>query len=260
MIEPDINPKLADCHAAEPSDRPSTASFWSSLALSSFLSFKVPLSSDPSGLPSDAHLSSLAILAILKSLVWSTLIALLVGLPLFLVGTPCIDLTSPKSDLEGHLGTLTDMSILRLLNALDPDPRYNADTATGRGINLRALTPTIQPAVGNSRTRLIILVAVVSIVIFLPSVLLLARTLRKLLSFRQKWLKQTCGAEEIVVLPVARELQLSRGISAPTEHDVRMLATELRLWDDGGVQELQGAEDDEQSKRRASIRAVFAVP
>ncbi|KAJ9103109.1 hypothetical protein QFC21_002531 [Naganishia friedmannii] len=242
------------------SNRPTITTFWSSLALSSLLSFKTPLSSDPSELPSDAHLSSLAILAVLKGLLWSTLIALIVALPLFLVGTPCIDLTSPKSSFGGHLGTLTDMSILRLLNALDPDPRYTAGTAADNGINVRALASTIQPDVGHSRMRLIILVAIASIVIFLPSILLLARTLRRLLLFRQKWLKQTCGAEEIVFLPVARELQFSQVISAPTEQDVRMLATGLRLWDEVGVQEISGAEGNEPLKARVSIRAVFAIP
>lgn len=254
------NVNRTDCCSMLLSNRPSATGFWSCLAPSPFLSFKTPLSSDPSKLPSDAHLSSLVILAILKSLAWSTLIALLVALPLYFIGKPCIDLTSPKNSFGGHLGALTDMSILRLLNALDPDPRYTAGAVTDDGIAVRALRSTIRPAVDNSRKRLIILVAIVSIVIFLPSILLLSWTLRKLLSFRQKWLKRTCGGEEIVFLPVARELQFSRGVSAPTEQDVRMLASELRLWDEGGVQAISGADEDDRSKGRASIRAVFAMP
>ncbi|KAJ9110089.1 hypothetical protein QFC19_001760 [Naganishia cerealis] len=41
---------------------------------------------------------------------------------------------------------------------------------------------------------------------------------------------------------------------------MRTLAAELRLWEDGEIQAIDGAEDDERSRPRASIKAVFAIP
>lgn len=49
----------------------------------------------------------------------ATALALLGALPLIKVGIPCLGLQHTSDDLSGKLGTLSDLSLLRVLHALD---------------------------------------------------------------------------------------------------------------------------------------------
>lgn len=208
---------------------------------------------------SESTLLSVALLAVFKVIAWSSIAIVALALPLFIVIQPCIERTSPKSIYGGRLGTLNDLSILRLLNALDPDLAYFVPKPGQRpGQTSRDLSSTIRPATNTARTRLIVLVALCAGIIFLPGILFLARSLRTLIGFRTHWHRDVCEGEEMVFLPWRKSLRYGAPQMAPTEQDVRKLASDLKLWDDGQGDDAE--ENDERTKRRTTIRAVFAVP
>ena len=131
----------------------------------------------------------------LKLGVWMSLLALAAGLPLFMVGTPCLSSTSPANTLEGHLGTMTDMSILRLLNALDPDP----SSAQG-GLVSRALPSTIAPALRSARARLIVLLVILSVLGCGGGLLVIWKTFRSLAKGQEK-LDEERERIDMVIVP-----------------------------------------------------------
>lgn len=208
---------------------------------------------------SESTLLSVALLAVFKVIAWSSIAIVALALPLFIVIQPCIERTSPKSIYGGRLGTLNDLSILRLLNALDPDPAYFIPKlGQAPGQQQRDLSSTIRPATNTAHTRLIVLVALCAGIIFLPSILFLARCLRTLIGFRTHWHKEICEGEEMAFLPWKKSLRYGAPTTAPTEQEVRKLASDLKLWDDG--QGADAEENDERAKRQTTIRSVFAVP
>lgn len=62
----------------------------------------------------------------------------------------------------------------------------------------------------------------------------------------------------MALLPWKKDLRYGAPTTAPTEQEVRKLASDLKLWDDGHSADAE--ENDERAKRRTTIRAVFAVP
>ena len=206
---------------------------------------------------SDTTLVSVITLVACKLMTWSTFASVVFVLPLVIVALPCIDLTAPNT-VRGRLGTLTDVSILRLLNALDPDPSYFDDLPNSAIRLKRDLPETIRPTLSSARKRVIILVVLSAGIIFLPSLLYVAQCIRSLKTFRQRRLREICGGEEIVLLPWKQDRRYGAPTTAPTEDDFRTLANEHKLWDDGNPTTAE--EEDERSQRAVNIRGVYAIP
>lgn len=208
----------------------------------------------------------IAVLTALKLAVLAGLVGLAAGLPLFLVGLPCLQETTPSSDYGGRLGTLTDLSILRLLNALDPSPDSNIALRQTLAISWkRDLTNTIAPAISNARTRLIILVVLLFVILIFPSIFLISRTLRALFRFRQKWLSETCGGESIVWIRHRSKVDSA----ALTEQEVRDLVkssglTQVKKRESRYIEDLGQAEEVREKpineNEGPTVRAVFAIP
>ena len=143
-----------------------------------------------------------SMLFVLKLAAFTSLIALSVALPLFMAGTPCLDSTSPSNDLGGRLGSLTDMSLLRLLNALDPSP---GSPPTSNKLHIhphaRALPSTIAPAIGSARTRLIVLLVIITILGCGGGLLLIFRTYHAFSKYQRRFNDEICGGMDMVVVP-----------------------------------------------------------
>lgn len=172
----------------------------------------------------------------------SSLLALAVALPSFLAGVPCISSTSPPNSLGGKLGSLTDLSLLRLLNALDPSP---GSSSSSNAIHLpayaRNLSSTISPAIGFARTRLIILLVIIAIVGCGGGLFVVARGYTTLRRYRKHFLGELCGGLEIIIIP-ATEAKAWQGVS---EEGVKRWLTERTR---------NGGQDD------LEIVGLFAIP
>lgn len=171
-------------------------------------------------------------LAALKLAAISSLLALTAALPMFMAGTPCLSKSSPSNNLGGRLGSLTDMSILRLLNSLDPSP---GSAATSNQLHLqpyiRALPSTIEPAIDSARTRLIILLVIIAVLGCGGGLFIIFRTYTALARYRKRFEKEICGGMEMVVIPSSTALAW-RGLSEEGVKrwlDKRKEGTELNI-------------------------------
>lgn len=234
----------------------SDRSFWFDLGFPPFMWLRTAPSDDIKSV-SDTTLVSVVTLAACKLLAWATFASIAFVLPLVIVALPCIDLTAPKGN-GGRLGTLNDVSVLRLLDALDPDSSYFSTIPRTAIIQQRNLPSTIRPTLSSARLRLIILVALSSAIIFAPSLLFVAQCLRSLKTFRHRRLREICGGEEMVFIPWKKDRRYGAPTTAPTEQDIRTLANQHQLWDDGNPTTAE--EEDERAQRTVNIRALFAIP
>ncbi|WVW78796.1 hypothetical protein I302_100758 [Kwoniella bestiolae CBS 10118] len=129
-----------------------------------FLTFLLPFLHLPSNTLSEGASSLSVLFAGLKLSALISLLALGGVLPMIIAGAPCLSETSPPNTLGGRLGTLTDLSLLRLLNALDPSPDSTATSNTLRMmLASRSLSSTIAPAISSARVRLIIILVVLAV-------------------------------------------------------------------------------------------------
>lgn len=178
-------------------------------------------------------------LAALKLAAISSLLALTAALPMFMAGVPCLSSTSPSNTLGGRLGALTDMSILRLLNSVDPSP---GSSSTANQLRLqpyiRALPSTIAPAIASARTRLIILLVIIAVLGCGGGLFVIVRTYTSLARYRKHFEQDICGGLEMVIIPAASAAAW-RGLSEQA----------IKRWLD------ERAEGQE-----PSIVGVFAIP
>ena len=155
---------------------------------------------------SEGHLGLHAMFAALKLAGIASLLALAAGLPLFVAGVPCISNTAPSNPLGGRLGTLTDLSLLRLLDALDPSPE---STATLFQLQIRDLPSTIAPAIGSAQTRLIVLLVIMAVLGCGLGLFVIARTYGAFDRYARQ-LTESCGGIDMVIIP---DIPAWRGLS-----------------------------------------------
>jgi hypothetical protein len=110
---------------------------------------------------------------------------------------------------------------------------------------------------------LIILLAMMVALFILPSLFVIMRTLASLLSYRKKWLSETCGGEEIVFVRTrgrsagsrnekhVMELAEACGLTAKSERLSRHI-------NDDSQRDPHCKQDEKPSA--ATIRAAFAIP
>ncbi|KAL7423344.1 ribose-5-phosphate isomerase rki1 [Cryptotrichosporon argae] len=189
--------------------RPDLRPAWPSLA-----AFFLPFLDLPELAPplSSAHLVLRVHWAALRLASLAALVALATVLPLTVAGVPCLSLTAPANSLGGRLGTLNDLSLLRLLDAQNP-----ADSSTGR-IATRALVEALHSA----RARLIAIVALTALTAG-SSIFLLARLQFRLFRYGRRH-AELRGGQEMVVLrnewEVVNQATMGSRLGAAKEHGV----------------------------------------
>jgi hypothetical protein len=172
----------------------------------SYLTFLLPflrLPSLSSSNPlSEGQLSLHLLHAGLKLAALASLLALTAGLPLLLAGVPCLSSTSPDNTLGGRLGALTDLSLLRLLNALDPSP---GSPSTSSLLDLepykRALPSTIKSAISTARIRFIILLVIIAVLGVGGGLWIIIRSYAALSRYRRRFEEAICQGLEMVIIP-----------------------------------------------------------
>lgn len=181
----------------------------------------------------------------LKLAALSSLVALGAALPLFSVNVPCLSETSPRNELGGRLGTLTDLSLLRLLNALDPSPDSDS---TSDFLHLpllnRALPSTISPAISTARVRLIIILVFISVLSVGGGLFAIARAYTALSKYRKDFRDPICGGMSMVYIPS----ESAKAWEGLTEEKIKLWLKERTVFD-----------GDEEPRELEAI-GVFAVP
>ncbi|WWC67601.1 uncharacterized protein I206_101511 [Kwoniella pini CBS 10737] len=174
-----------------------------------------------------------------------SILALAAILPLLLVGVPCLSETSPTNSQRGRLGTLTDFSLLPLLNALDPSPDSSATSHTLlQMLETRSLTSTISPAISNARIRLIIILVILAVLACGGGLFVIARTYAGLIRRKTDFDNKICQKMEMVYI----RANDAPGWKGMTEEGVRNLLKDYSAKMKGG------------NEKEIEIVGVFAIP
>lgn len=144
--------------------------------------------------PSDEELTQRALwIALLIGLGWSVL-ALGGALPLYLVDTPCnADYAAPV--LGGGYSTLTDLSFLRLLRAVETGGITTSDFSDG----LQRRSDPIPESL-RLRVRVIILAALVIVLGVFPALWKIIREFNHVAAYRSRWLQTKCEGKDLAWL------------------------------------------------------------
>lgn len=169
----------------------------------------------------------------------ASVVALAGILPLIIAGVPCLSTTAPSNILGGRLGSLTDLSLLRLLDALDPSPG-SIKTSTQLHVQpySRALMSTITPAISSARIRLIIILVLVALFSCVGGLFIVARLYAGLVKYQKTYETKVCGGMDMVIISAAD----APGLKGWTE-------AEVTRW----MQERCEGTD-------ASVAGLFAIP
>ncbi|EJU01091.1 hypothetical protein DACRYDRAFT_108421 [Dacryopinax primogenitus] len=188
-------------------------------SLFSFLNPPVPLVPDvrsavntPTAdtFPSDEQLAQRVLFVALRIVLGWSVLGIAGCIPLYTVNTPCLGETGVMSFYGGRLSTLTDLSVVRLLELLDADEAGSAEkyppSSSLSSRTLHTLRPRDIPGstTSNVRTRLIILAVIVLVLAVFPALWHLIREHRKLTRLRQAFVQVRCGGLEMGWLAVGR--------------------------------------------------------
>ena len=182
----------------------------------------------------------------LKLAALASLLALAAALPMFVAGIPCLSHTAPPNALGGRLGTLTDLSLLRLLDALDPSPESLATSnAITFPVLIRALPSTIQPAVSSARTRLIILLVIIAVFGGGGGLFLIARAYAAFARYRTRF-EDMCGGLDMVFVS-----------AKDTPAWTKLSEERIKRW---LGERFHGASTRRSESTEINVIGVFAVP
>lgn len=129
---------------------------------------------------------------------WSIL-ALGGALPLYLINVPCMEQSVAQNYTNGGYSAVYDLSLLRLLQLLD-----NRDITTTTRVQLESLTGLTARAIvngknveGNTRTRIIILVALLIALGLIPALWKILREFNTVANYRNRWIEVKCRENEM---------------------------------------------------------------
>ncbi|WVQ76699.1 hypothetical protein IAR50_006373 [Cryptococcus sp. DSM 104548] len=201
--------------------------------------------------PSEGDNALHVLLAGLKLSAIASFAALTAFLPIIMAGVPCLRDTSPTNSLGGRLGTLTDMSLMRLLDALDPSPDSSATDAylsilvsLGRK---RHLPSTIAPAVSSARTRLIIMLVLLTVISVGGGLFVVTRAYAALMRAKRVFEDETCKGVDMVWIDAKR----ARGWAGNSEEGLRRWFKEW--WK-------ISFRDDRDHESEVEVFGLFAIP
>lgn len=174
--------------------------------------------------PSDEEMSQRAIwIAFLIVLGWN-LLGLTAALPIYMVSTPCLAQSTPTSTFGPVYSTLHDLSLLRLLQALDSND--------GSQVRLRIFARESSPD-SNLRVRIIVIAAILIFVGLIPSLWKLLHEFTRMVAFRKRWIEVHCENQEMGWLSAKKapgftgwgekrlkDFILKTGLSSTLEHRV----------------------------------------
>lgn len=145
---------------------------------------------------SDEQLNQRALwIAFLIALGW-TVLGLVGVLPLYMVSLPCLADSSPMSVYGGSYSTLQDLSLTRLLRAIESG---NIPTS-----NLIAIQKRDASDPQNLRVRVIILTTLALVFGLLPALWKIIREFNGLVAHRNRWLEVKCNGLEMAWLSATR--------------------------------------------------------
>lgn len=219
-------------------------------SLLSFLFPPIPLLPPiQSPLTTDVHMHIHTLFTSLRIVGIWTVASLVAVLPLYTVNMPCLAVVRGRSPLGGSTSSLTDLSLLRLLDALDSASLNPTNSLAKRD----ASTPP-----SDAHIRLLVLTILLPLLTVLPALFLVLRAYRQAVRFRTRYLEETCGGLEMVWLSFAPE-----GLG---EEAMRSILREKGLLKEGPILEEERREresDDVGETMReleVSVMRVFAVP
>ena len=188
----------------------------------------------------------------------TSLVALAGVIPLIVAGVPCLATTAPSNTNGGRLGTLTDLSLLRLLDALDPSPGstntsgllelppYFGSFLSSRAASLgRALMSTVAPAIGSARVRLIVILVLIAVIGCIGGLWVVSRAYAAFARYRTRFEMEICGGMDMVIVS-AQDAPGWRGMSEE----------KLKKW----FKDKAMLADESDGKRSFDVVGLFAVP
>ncbi|WVO15731.1 hypothetical protein L204_103393 [Cryptococcus depauperatus] len=232
-----------------PSSRPSS---WSWLIFL-FPFLHLPPLNSPETPPSEGdnvlHLLFLA----LKLAAIGSLVSLGAILIMILAGVPCVRETAPLNSLGGRLGSLTDMSLLRLLDALDPSPdsasTHNYLMRMAASLDRRNLPSTIAPAIGSARTRLIIILVLLTVFWVGGGLFVIIRLYSQLAKSKKIFEEKTCQSLDMIFIHASK----AQGWLGVSEEGLKRWLNDW--WKTSFKERLQ---EDEVAE--IEISGLFAIP
>ncbi|KAJ7446697.1 hypothetical protein FB451DRAFT_1291217 [Mycena latifolia] len=150
-------------------------------------------SEDAALFPADEQLSQRSIwIAFLIALGWA-LLGLAGALPLYMVSMPCLADQPSSATFGGAYSTLEDLSLMRLLRALDSG---SANVSTSNLLQTRAVaTGAGDPE--HLRIRVIVLTVLVLVLALLPALWKIVKELNRLIAYRQRWIELRCEGKQM---------------------------------------------------------------
>lgn len=165
---------------------------------------------------------------------------------MFVAGVPCLAETSPRNEQGGRLGTLTDLSLMRLLNAIDSSPDSTTTSSFIQylfALHGRDLSSTVTPAISSARIRLIILLVLITVLVLALGLRPVAKGYSTLSKYRKEFNETICGGMSMVFI-AAKD---AKAWSGKTEEGIKTWTREKITDVDEGNMDL-------------SVAGVFAVP
>jgi hypothetical protein len=192
-----------------------------------------------------------------------------------MVNVPCG--TTIRSRFGGATGSFTDLSILRLLDAINPAASRDASSSDSISSSILselvsfASDPNSVTNPPNAHTRLLILTILLPLITTLPGLFTVVRAFSGLIAHRNKFLTVTCAGLDMGFLPCpneglgeerVREVLRERGLMA--KHG----ATSLSITEGGTVEDIvesslskkEQTQKAEEEAKRVEVLSVFGVP
>jgi hypothetical protein len=141
---------------------------------------------------------------------------------------------------------MTDLSLLRLLNALDPSPDSDS---TSNFLHLpiplqqRALPSTIAPAISSAKVRLIIILVLITVLSVGGGLFAITRSYTGLSKYRKNFEEQICGGLSMAFIS-SKYVPAWEGM---TEEKLKIWFREHEIDSEGDQKELE-------------VLGVFAIP
>ncbi|RPD82440.1 hypothetical protein L226DRAFT_528605 [Lentinus tigrinus ALCF2SS1-7] len=152
-------------------------------------------SKDAELFPSDEQLSQRVLWICTLIVAGWTVLALAGFLPLYMVSTPCLAHSAPTPQFTGAYSALQDLSLLRLLQLLDPD-----QVTTTAGFSTLLSSREIvdgKDAAPNARIRIIIATVLAIVLGLLPVLWKILKEFNRTVSYRERWTEIRCQGLEM---------------------------------------------------------------
>ncbi|KAL1408466.1 hypothetical protein Q8F55_005278 [Vanrija albida] len=193
---------------------------------------------------SDAHLVTHFLASALGVAAITTVLGLAISLPLFVAGVPHLSSTAPPNLHGGRLNAFTDLSLIRLLEALRPSPGAGSPSALpGAAHRLANLAHVLVPVPGlvqraagdgapvtaSARTRLIVLCVLTALLWVGGTLFIVSRAYARVAAYRRT-VDDASAGQDIIFLSAAN----APGLARLTESNIERRLQDVLPVDDRG--------------------------